>query len=898
MRALAASLCRRRDACAGALIVLAVLAMNAPGLVGGLDPDPMLVLSGLAWRGQDGLLPGGPGWTDPNTGTTTQALGHLSALDLLHGVMPWWNPYSGAGMPLAGSMQPASLLLPFVLLLAFQKGMLWLRICMQVTAGLGTYALCRQLGLGRLGALAGGLFYAANGTFGWHGAYAPALPPAFLPLILLGVERAAAAGRAARPGGVGLLAVALAYSLYAGFPETAYTGALLVAGWSLFAIGERAAAGRRLAVALRLVRGGAIGLALAAPILIAFADFLHGATMGLRASGFGLFAYPPRFTVLPFFPHIFGLPSGLWIYDTEHVTPNLFALNGGWLGLTLSFLATLAVLTPGPRRGLRWLLGGWIVVSLLKTMSVPGITELVNLIPGVPLIPWFRYGPPAWEMAAAVLAAMALDDWRRGGPPAGWRLALALALVAGVAAATLAAARAVFAALLRTTPHYAWYLGLSVGPAVLVLTLVAVLLRRPPAGRWPPLLLAAAVLEPLLLCFLPGLAGRRQIALDLGTVRYLQHHLGLQRFVSWGSIQANYGAYWRIASLNYEYVPIPQSWWQHVHDVLAPHASVFAWRGALPVAPDGAPLAGAALRQRLEAYQADGAAYVVVRSGLPGPEQPQATAGGERRALLLPPGGWLAGTVTGPLLHAGTVEAASVLIGTYGGASTGRLVLHLCTTAAGARVCREGSAEVSGAPDNAPLRIRLDTPLPLAAGAPLAWRIEHQGGSTGVAIWLYPDPPGSPPALASPWGTQAGQPSLLPDYGPQSGVPRLVYGGAIADVWQLPHPRPYFSITGGPCTLRWQNREHLQTSCAGPATLVRLELFYAGWRAWVNNVPQPIGAEGIFQRLDLPAGTASVRFAFAPPYIRFGFALFVLGLVALTLPAALRRRQHHRETVS
>ena len=66
----------------------------------GLSTNPIWFDSGVVYGTHNGLLPGLP-YIDPNVGFTTQALGHLAAEDWLHGVIPWWNPYSGIKLPLA-----------------------------------------------------------------------------------------------------------------------------------------------------------------------------------------------------------------------------------------------------------------------------------------------------------------------------------------------------------------------------------------------------------------------------------------------------------------------------------------------------------------------------------------------------------------------------------------------------------------------------------------------------------------------------------------------------------------------------------------------------------------------------------------------------------------------------
>jgi hypothetical protein len=132
------------------LLLLLPFALQAPFWLLGLSTDPIWFYSNIV-SGAHGI-PGSP-FLDPNAGFTSEALGHLVALDWLHGVIPWWNPYTGIGVPLAGELQPGAFFLPFNLLLLLKEGLLWQRIVMQIIAGLGTYTLLRELGLSRLAAL-------------------------------------------------------------------------------------------------------------------------------------------------------------------------------------------------------------------------------------------------------------------------------------------------------------------------------------------------------------------------------------------------------------------------------------------------------------------------------------------------------------------------------------------------------------------------------------------------------------------------------------------------------------------------------------------------------------------------------------------------------------------------
>ena len=210
----------------------AVVAANLPELIHLVTANPLVINAMLA-PPVHGVLPGSP-YIDPNAAYTTQALGHLAAVDWLHGHVPWWNPYEGAGTPLAGEMQSGAFFPP-TLLLSGTDGLLAMQILLELVAGWATYFLLVRLGVGRTLSTAGGVAFGLCGTYAWF-AHAPFRPVAFLPLCLVGVERALDAARSGRAGGWRLLAVALALSILAGFPETALIDGLLVTWWAVLRI--------------------------------------------------------------------------------------------------------------------------------------------------------------------------------------------------------------------------------------------------------------------------------------------------------------------------------------------------------------------------------------------------------------------------------------------------------------------------------------------------------------------------------------------------------------------------------------------------------------------------------------------------------------------------------------
>ena len=77
-------------------------------------------------------------------------------------------------------------------------------------------------------AVVGAVLFALGGTFIWT-ANPSTLAAPFLPVVLLGIERAGRFAAAGRPGGGAWITCGIAWSLYAGMPEVAYVFILLAA---------------------------------------------------------------------------------------------------------------------------------------------------------------------------------------------------------------------------------------------------------------------------------------------------------------------------------------------------------------------------------------------------------------------------------------------------------------------------------------------------------------------------------------------------------------------------------------------------------------------------------------------------------------------------------------------
>jgi hypothetical protein len=589
-------------------IAVIVLAANAPYLLHVFVANPIGPRSGLTGPGVAGILGGLP-TIDPNIGFVSQALGHLAAEDWLHGQLPWWNPYEGAGTALAGEMQSAALFPP-TLLLALSDGQVYERILFELVAGFATYVLLRRLELRRVACFAGAVAFALNGTFAWLD-NAAANPVAFLPLLLLGIESAYAASGARRRGGWWLIALAVALSIYAGFPETAYADGLLAAGWFIW----RAACARRAelrAFVLKGLAGALTGGLLAAPIIVAFTDFLRVGDTG----SFNLTAGPHLASqALPalVLPYVYG--SIFQFNDPAGVAGTFWGGTGGYVGMSLVLFGAVGLFSRG-RLGLRITLGVWLALALSRMYGEPpGLGRILAVLPGMSSVVFYRYATPAVAMAAAVLLALGINALAE--LPSRGRRAVAYG-AAGLAIVTAAAlaAHGLTGKLvgLGGSPEDYFTLASAAGAVVVLVGVTCTLLRgnRLRTG----IACGLVLLETLALFMLPELSAPQVVRTDFTPVSYLRAHVGLARIVTLGPLQPNYGSYFGLATINGNDLPIPKAWAGYVHTQLDPSIDPLIFDGVRNAATRPGELPYEEFFAHLDAYRAAGVAYVLIPSYL------------------------------------------------------------------------------------------------------------------------------------------------------------------------------------------------------------------------------------------------------------------------------------------
>ena len=845
-------------------------------MIGLYDANPVLYTGAIA----EHLVQGARGfpYADPNNGFTTQALGYRAALDWLHGIVPWWNYYSGVGLPLAAEYQPAAFF-PGTLVLLLPNGMLLQHVLLQVVAGLGTYGLLRQLGLGRFAATCGGLLFAFDGALAWF-AHAPAQPVPFLPWMLWGVERALAATASGVRGGWRMLAVSLALDLLAGFPETAYLNGLLVLTWSLLRLFQ--ARNRRLAVISRLALAGAVGSALAAPQILAFFQFLPHAYLGAHNGSFAHFALPaPALLSTLFFPYFYG-PIAAYVSDWQDLGP-IWGAMGGYASLITIVVALCGAMMR--RTALTWLLLIWVLAVLAKTFGVPIITPLWNMVPGVGQAAFARYIVPTWEFALVVLAALAIEHLfelsaHSRQPRTAILIVSWVLLLAGLLYTVY-----LWPHVHGSPPLRRWAVAAAVWAVMTVAGFTLALVRCSPKQA-AKIIATILVADSVAMFFIPTLANPRSGSIDTNAIRFLQKNLGLQRLFSLGPLQANYGAYFGIAAINHNYLPVSQRWVDWVRGNLDAYSDPIVFNGSFPRGP-GAPTQSQELVRNIARYEWIGVKYVVASNG----DDPFLSAISSKidtsstRPLTIKAGDTATGTLpVGLIGRPVAISHVGVSIGTYANKSDGVLRLDVCA----GFLCSSGQRSVKDATDNSTFYVPLGHDLQLEKDAAVTYRLSYAGGQVPLVLWMSPTvAPASDQQLNGPAGplTGFGLRLRLRLRDRSAPLAKQVYADPTIAIYELANPDAYFSDPSNQCHLSAPDREHVTAECARPSLLVRRELFFPGWTVSVNDTPASIKEyEGLLQSVEVPAGKSTLTFRYEPPHMVWAWLALALGAMVLVAP--------------
>jgi len=346
--------------------------------------------------------PGDPR-VDPYAGSwALDPWGQVVHRELSDGEVPLWNPYQGIGMPLAGNMQ-SSVFDPLLAVFHVHPTLLVQDLSFLVAlllVGLGGYAAARAMRLSPLAATVAGSVYGLSGWFfgysnnHWFSIYV------YLPFAIACIEWIL---RSERRAPVALLAVTMTATVFAGMPEPMFMSFVAIGMYALarLFIGPRADTRARSAV--RLAAGAAIGLAIAAPLLSLFGQYLPLSVNSHK----GLADHPP----------VTDSPGYFLNWLMPRITPvstDTHGFSRNWVGLGAVLLAIVGITSGRARR--RFPVWPLLIVFAVLALQIYGgrLVAWTRFIPVWSQALWPNFGTPIIACVVALLAAVGVETMRDG----------------------------------------------------------------------------------------------------------------------------------------------------------------------------------------------------------------------------------------------------------------------------------------------------------------------------------------------------------------------------------------------------------------------------------------------------------------------------------------------------
>lgn len=609
----ASTLLKNRIFLASLTIFITLLGVYLIPTLLGVSQNPIYHRSGLSVITEPARIEG-QGTIDPNDGFTAQALGRQAANSWLAGNAPYWNSYEGIGTPLAGGMQSAAFF-PLTILLRLHNGFIYIHFLLQLLAGIMMFLFLSKLRLRYSLAVLGGILFALNGAFAWL-TNAPFNAIAFLPMLMLGVELAVTQSKKHKPGGWWLIAIALCLSLYCGFPETAFLNAIFAAGWGLVRLWQLDQLGRRYFVK-KAVAGGAVGLLLSAPILIMFIGYLSVSTTGgHEAGGYAYVGLSLKTLPALVMPYIFGPIFAVSDPGAGKDLLMFWSNVGGYLTAPLVFMAVVGFFSK-TERALKLYLVAFSVIVILKIFSFKPIAFLLNLVPGMDMIAFYRYSIPALSFALIVLALFGLRVVMDVELSRRKTIIIMVASIVFLSGLTLYARELVLAQL-PLHPAIKYEAVVSAIWAIGTISVMGLSVLMKPRIRYI-LLVAVLLIDAIVMFSVPYFSWPKTSSIDYQPVAFIKNNIGLSRFYTLGPIAPNYGSYFDIASINVNDLPVPKNWSDHIEKKLDRNAFALVFTGYSRTDPTG-PTALEEFANNLHEYENVGVKYLMTNKGQVSPE--------------------------------------------------------------------------------------------------------------------------------------------------------------------------------------------------------------------------------------------------------------------------------------
>ena len=558
------------------LIVTVFVLLANFGYIFVTNPNPLLSRSGLPVQGGSVYmrLPFAAGNSiEGNDGITKQALGVQAMHQVLSGNLPLWNNYEGVGVPLLGETQSAAIF-PFSLLLLLPYGFLINEIVLEIIAGIGMYLFIKYLmnslhqKIDNSIAITAGCLFATLGTFMML-PNACFNPIAFLPWCMFGVTLIFLGGKKVFDKqniiAMIVLAISIALSINAGFPEIAFINMILILLYSIILFvktEKRAKISRLISIAIP----GILALMASIPWLLEFLTYinpvnglsgLHNTTI---LSGLGNSSVYPS----SFIPNIIG-------YGT---TNPIYGSIGGFFTISCIILAIFAICNKNIKLWIKLLFGGWFLIGWLRIIGFSVVSDVIAHIPMLGSAAVYRYIPVSMSLSLIVLVCLGLNEIAKNKTLDRRAFIFVICFTVLFYGFVLYRGKQYIESFALTDAKQAlftiFFLQLSVFTSIAVLIAIFV--------KWKNkkyFICIVLILESLI-CFTVWQFGAytKTATVDTRSVNFLQRNLKAQRFDS-NLLNPNYGSYFNISELSMMDLPIPTLWSNYIDkNIVAYNSSI------------------------------------------------------------------------------------------------------------------------------------------------------------------------------------------------------------------------------------------------------------------------------------------------------------------------------------
>ncbi len=348
------------------------------------------------------------------------------------GELPLWNPYQGAGTPLAAQFS-TRVFFPYQILEDISPVWTWdfYLLGRLVFSAFFTYLFLNLLGLSFPAALAGGAFYMLQGTFVWFINLEQLMNVAMMaPVVMYSTELLARSPRGLRAAlpATAVFGLSIGFMLLAGQPEVALYVSFLSFLYYLARGGNAWRERRFPGLIIKYAFSYGVGLFIAMPLILPFLELVKsgfhihpiGGDMGVQTLQHweSVFVYlTPTLAEFPTDPemiHGVSLLAELKGSFFRFLPINgVWDILGGYTGIALIFIVLAGVLYGATRPGFGnrtplYFFAAFGFAIILKNIGLPPF-RWIGYVPVFDQVWTLRWAAPSWAFSFAAAGAIALD---------------------------------------------------------------------------------------------------------------------------------------------------------------------------------------------------------------------------------------------------------------------------------------------------------------------------------------------------------------------------------------------------------------------------------------------------------------------------------------------------------